>query len=190
MNFAAIIHEPKSSFSYAYSKDKLHIRIKTAKNDVDNVELLAVDPFNWIPRNDGSGVYDFDIDSVYKIKMVKEQITRDHDCWFAEISDIKWKRIKYCFIIENKDEKYILGSHYRLPYTKDKSKLYDLFNYFNYPYINEEDLYIAPDWVSNTIWYQIFPKSFYGGNTSIEGNLIGIIENLITLMKLGLMESI
>jgi len=185
MNFAAIIHEPKSSFSYAYSKDKLHIRIKTAKNDVDNVELLAVDPFNWIPRNDGSGVYDFDIDSVYKIKMVKEQITRDHDCWFAEISDIKWKRIKYCFIIENKDEKYILGSHYRLPYTKDKSKLYDLFNYFNYPYINEEDLYIAPDWVSNTIWYQVFPKSFYGGNTSIEGNLIGIIEKLDYINEAG-----
>ena len=110
MNFAAIIHEAKSALAYAYSEDKLHVRIKTAKNDVDNIEILAVDPFNWIPRRDGSGIYDFDIASIKKIKMEKEQVTRDHDSWFAEISDISWKRIKYCFILENKNEKYIWKS--------------------------------------------------------------------------------
>lgn len=185
MNFAAIIHEAKSALAYAYSEDKLHVRIKTAKNDVDNIEILAVDPFNWIPRRDGSGIYDFDIASIKKIKMEKEQVTRDHDSWFAEISDISWKRIKYCFILENKNERYIYGSHYRLPYTEDKRKLYDLSNYFNYPYINEEDLYTAPDWVENTVWYQIFPKSFYGANNSEEGNLLGIIEKLDYIKEAG-----
>lgn len=185
MNFAAVIHEPKSSYSYAFSKDKLHIRIKTSKDDVEAIELLAVDPFNWIPRNDGTGVYDFDIESIYKIKMIKEQVTRDHDVWFAEISDIKWKRIKYCFILENDNEKYILGSHYRLPYTKDESKLYDLFNYFNYPYINEEDIYKSPEWVSDTIWYQIFPKSFFSSNGSSNGDLAGIIEKLDYIKDMG-----
>ncbi|WP_300381592.1 glycoside hydrolase family 13 protein [Clostridium sp.] len=178
MNFAAVKHEPKSSFSYAYSKDKLHIRIRTAKDDVDSIEILAVDPFNWIPRNDGTLIYDFEIDSMYRIKMVKEQVTKDYDCWFVEISNIDWKRIKYCFVLENESEKYILGSHYRLPYTEDESKLYDLFNYFNYPYINEEDLYVAPKWVSDTVWYQIFPKSFSNSEGSLEGNLLGIIEKL------------
>lgn len=185
MNFAAVIHEPKSSYSYAYSKDKLHIRIKTSKNDVEAIELLAVDPFNWIPRNDGTGIYDFDKESVYRIKMIKEQITRDHDVWFAEINDINWKRIKYCFILENNNEKYILGSHHRLPYTKDESKLYDLFNYFNYPYINEEDIYKAPEWVSDTIWYEIFPKSFYGSNGKNNGDLAGIIEKLDYIKDMG-----
>lgn len=185
MNFAAVIHEPKSSYSYAYSKDKLHIRIKTSKNDVEAIELLAVDPFNWIPRNDGTGIYDFDKESVYRIKMIKEQITRDHDVWFAEINDINWKRIKYCFILENNNEKYILGSHHRLPYTKDESKLYDLFNYFNYPYINEEDIYKAPEWVSDTIWYEIFPKSFYVSNGKNNGDLAGIIEKLDYIKDMG-----
>ncbi|WP_308779510.1 glycoside hydrolase family 13 protein [uncultured Clostridium sp.] len=185
MNFAAVIHEPKSSYSYAYSKDKLHIRIKTSKNDVEAIELLAVDPFNWIPRNDGTGIYDFDKESVYRIKMIKEQITRDHDVWFAEINDINWKRIKYCFILENNNEKYILGSHHRLPYTKDESKLYDLFNYFNYPYINEEDVYKAPEWVADTIWYEIFPKSFYGSNGKNNGDLAGIIEKLDYIKDMG-----
>ncbi len=185
MNFAAVIHEPKSSYSYAYSKDKLHIRIKTSKDDVEAIELLAVDPFNWIPRNDGSGIYDFDVESVYRIKMIKEQVTRDHDVWFGEISNINWKRIKYCFILENNNEKYILGSHYRLPYTKDKSKLYDLFNYFNYPYINEEDIYKAPEWVSNTIWYEIFPKSFYSSKGKSNGDLAGIIEKLDYIKDIG-----
>ena len=185
MNFAAVIHEPKSSYSYAYSKDKLHIRIKTSKDDVESIELLAVDPFNWIPRNDGTGIYDFDVESIYRIKMIKEQVTRDHDVWFAEISEINWKRIKYCFILENNNEKYILGSHYRLPYTEDSSKLYDLFNYFNYPYINQEDIYKAPEWVANTIWYQIFPKSFYGANGRKNGDLEGIIEKLDYIKDMG-----
>ncbi|MCF0148575.1 MAG: alpha-glycosidase [Clostridium sp.] len=185
MNFAAVIHEPKSSYSYAYSKDKLHIRIKTAKDDVEAIELLAVDPFNWVPRNDGSGIYDFDIESVYRIKMVKEQVTRDHDVWFAEIRDINWKRIKYCFVLENNNEKYIFGSHYRLPYTKDNGKLYDLFNYYNYPYINEEDIYKAPEWVADTIWYQIFPKSFSASKGSLNGNLQGIIEKLDYIKSMG-----
>lgn len=185
MNFAAIIHEAKSNLAYAYDKETLHVRIKTGKNEVKNIEILAVDPFNWIPRKDGSGIYDFDIASVYKIKMEKEQITRDHDCWFAEIKDIKWRRIKYCFILENDKEKYIYGSHYRHPYTEDKDRLYDLSNYFNYPYINEEDLYKAPDWVENTVWYQIFPKSFYGGEKSKEGTLQGIIEKLDYIKEAG-----
>lgn len=185
MNFAAVIHEPKSSYSYAYSKDKLHIRIKTSKDDVDTIELLAVDPFNWIPRNDGTGIYDFDVESVYRIKMIKEQITRDHDVWFAEINNINWRRIKYCFILENSNEKYMFGSHYRLPYKEDETKIYDLFNYFNYPYINEEDLYKAPEWVADTIWYEIFPKSFYSSKGKSNGDLDGIIEKLDYIKEMG-----
>ncbi len=204
MNFSGIIHEPKSALSYAYDESTLHIRLKTARDEVKKVVLMAVDPFNWIPRGDDTPIYDFDKNSVIYVNMEKDQVTRVYDCWFAEIPDIKWKRTKYCFIVENDSEKYIIGSHDWIPYTKEESILYHLNNYFNYPYINEEDLYRAPDWVSDTIWYQIFPERFCNGspeegrdvlpwgsdevdgyNKKFGGNLAGIIEKLDYIKECG-----
>jgi glycosidase len=204
MNFSAIKHEPKSALSYAYDKDTLHIRLKTDKNDVTKVELLAVDPFNWVMKDDGSGIYEFDKDSVVRIDMVKEQVTRYHDCWFVEINDITWKRLKYCFILENSHEKYILGSHDAIPYSDNEEVLFNLFNYYNYPYLNEEDIYHAPEWVSDTIWYQIFPERFCNGSPEdgrdvlpwgsdekdgyhkkFGGNLLGIIQKLDYIKESG-----
>lgn len=204
MDFSAIVHEPKSVMSYAYDSNTLHIRLKTARNDILKVELLAIDPFNWIPRDDGSMVYELDKNSVFRISMKKEQQTRDYDCWFAEIADIEWKRIKYCFVVEDEKDKYIIGCRDRILYTENEAVLYDLFNYFNYPYINEEDLYQSPNWVENTIWYQIFPDRFCNGSPSDDrkvlpwgsdsmdgagkkfgGNLKGIIEKLDYIKEMG-----
>lgn len=204
MIFSSMLHEPKSAQSYAFDVNTLHIRFRTARNDVSKIEVLAVDPFNWIPRNDGTLIYDFDTDSVVHIQMEKEQQTEDYDCWFAQIPEIKWKRIKYCFVVENLKEKYIIGSRDRLPYTEEKDKLYNLSNYFNYPYIHDEDLYQAPDWISDTVWYQIFPERFCNGtpmdgrnvlpwgsqemdgyHKKFGGNLQGIIQKLDYIKKSG-----
>lgn len=204
MNFSSIIHEPKSALSYAYDDNTLHIRLKTAKDDIKKVEILAVDPFNWIPRNDGTLIYDFDKESVIHVLMQKEQVTKYYDCWFAEVPDITWKRTKYCFILENDSEKYIMGSHDWIPYSEDQSILYNLFNYFNYPYINEEDIYKAPDWVPDTVWYQVFPERFCNGSPTggrdllpwgsdemdrfdkkFGGDLLGIIKKLDYIKDVG-----
>lgn len=204
MEFSSIIHEPKSAMAYAYDRNTLHIRIKTTKGEVKKMTLLSVDPFNWIPRNDDTAIYDFDQSSVLNIDMTKEQVTQYYDCWFAEIPDIIWKRIKYCFIAENDKEKYMIGSRDWIPYTKEPSILYNLSNYYNYPYINEEDLYEAPGWVPDTIWYQIFPERFCNGtpddgravlpwgsekldgyDKKFGGNLEGIIEKLDYIKGIG-----
>lgn len=204
MDLSSIIHEPKSAYSYAYDINTLHLRIRTKKNEVDKIEVLAVDPFNWVPRGEGSLEYEFEKDSVSHITMIKEQVTESFDCWFAEVKDIKWGRTKYCFILENDKEKIIYGSHDRLPYTEKDCILYNLFNYYNYPYINEEDLYVPPSWTEETIWYQIFPERFCNGTPTdgrdllpwgseeydgydkkFGGNLEGIIEKLDYIKDMG-----
>ncbi|WP_343089392.1 alpha-amylase family glycosyl hydrolase, partial [Methanocalculus natronophilus] len=82
---------------------------------------------------------------------------------------------------------------------------YNLFNYFNFPYLNEEDLFTPPDWAKNRIWYSIFPERFNNGDASINlkgtkpwdsvkdftnadlfgGDLRGIIEKLDYIDDLG-----
>ena len=99
-----------------------------------------------------------------------------------------------------------MGCHDRIPYKEDESELYNLFNYFNYPYICKEDLYKAPHWVAHTVWYQIFPERFANGNPEISpegalawdsfikpktsdffgGDLQGIIDHLDYLQDLGI----
>ncbi|MCK7485836.1 MAG: alpha amylase N-terminal ig-like domain-containing protein [Bacillus subtilis] len=45
--------------------------------------------------------------------------------------------------------------------VKDEKLVYNLAGYFNYPYINREDLIDAPSWADDTVWYQIFPDRFH-----------------------------
>lgn len=207
MNTAAIIHESKSAQAYAVDGRTLHIRVKTAKGEVTKSTLLAVDPFNWIPRGDGSPIYDFDIQSIRHIPMKVEQSTREYDSWFCEVGEIDWGRTKYCFILENKEEKILWGCHGAVSIQKEmkKEEIYNLSNYFNYPYINEEDIYHAPQWVKDIVWYQIFPERFCNGTPDDErdvlpwgsdvvdgaekkfgGNLEGVISKLDYLKEMGI----
>ena len=46
----------------------------------------------------------------------------------------------------------------------------NLFNFFNFPYLNEEDLFNAPEWIQDQVWYSIFPERFNNGDESINPN--------------------
>lgn len=166
MNVGAIYHEAKSKYSYAYDNENLHIRIRTAKDDVDKVDLIYQDPFYFDFVRNAEGK----IEEKFVTKpMKKEYSTEIHDYWFCEIKP-NWKRVKYCFIIKNEDTKIIFGSR-EVVYLKteeDKKRLYNLTNYYNFPYINYEDVNNIPDWVETTVWYQIFTERFSNGDKSID----------------------
>lgn len=198
MQFGAIVHEPKSTLSYAYDEDTLHIRIKTAAGDVQKVYLRAADPFNWSPSKDDPSVYQFETESIRTIPMEKECTTQYHDVWFCEVKGFKTKRIRYAFVLENSDETIFAGCHKFVDLKENEEEKNNLTNYYNFPYLNEEDVYRAPQWVKDTVWYQIFPDRFYNGNDETwgqciktetdekyGGNLEGIIKKLDYLVSLG-----
>lgn len=190
MNFAAIIHEPKSKMSYSYDEKTIHVRIKVAKNDAKRISIRAVDPFNWIPSKEDSDHYVFDTNTIVEIPMIKECETEYHDVWFAEVKEFVWSRIRYGFVIENKTEKYFYGSHYVVDLKNNAEEKNNIWNYYNFPYINTEDIYQAPEWVEDTVWYQIFPYSFSYDKTESSGNnhgtLRGVIKKLDYLKEVGI----
>ena len=190
MNFAAFHHEPKSRMSYACDGKTIHVRVKTAKNDAARVSVRAVDPFNWRPAKEGSREYVFAVETIREIPMVKEATTDFHDIWFASISEFVWARIRYGFVIENHTERYFFGCHYTADLSGKEEEKDNVSNYFNFPYINEEDIYKAPDWVKHTIWYQIFPYSFCADGSECtrerHGTLKGVLDRLDYLQDLGI----
>lgn len=101
MDLACFIHEPKSPLSYASDAETLHIRVKTKRDDLKSITVLAMDPFNWKPVSRDSHVYEFAVDQMQRVEMKKEYVTRYHDCWFAELTGFNWRRIKYGFVLDD-----------------------------------------------------------------------------------------
>ncbi len=190
INIAAIYHEAKSRYAYAYDRDTLHIRFRTAKDDVTNVKLIYGDPFNWGPKSSNDKTdnnYVWKYESNEQLNMIKEYSTDLYDFWFISIKP-KYRRTKYVFILEKGEEKLLYGCRTVVDITDDDEKIRDLFNYFNFPFINPIDIFKAPNWVKETVWYEIYPERFANGNSSNDPSNVlewGSINNVRNDMFFG-----
>ena len=196
MNRHAVFHEAKSRWAYAADAETLHIRLRTAHNDVKRVTLTATDPFNWFP--DGFGSYSFDSDSAYNLLMDMEYSDDLFDYWFCAITGNRTNRLRYCFILEDDFESLRYGMY---GFTENAAPDFtNNLGWFNFPYINSEDVFTPPGWADSTVWYQIFCDRFardgdngpvwgaYGDGihrTLFGGNLKGVISKLPYIADLG-----
>ena len=204
MNKQAFYHEPKSKYAYSYDEKTLHIRFRSAKDDLSNVKVVAFDPYSYVP--DDQGGWSFDLSKRIFIEMNREHSDELYDYWFCEIDQIDSLRIRYAFMLENDDTQLFYGP-YLICSADEYNEIAEIgSHYFNFPYINTEDIYQAPDWVESSIWYQIFPERFNRSekgpqvNNLMEwdsekivnndmvfgGNLHGIIDKLDYLKDLGI----
>lgn len=186
MNLAAICHIPKSNYAYAYAKDELHIRLRTAKNDIDHVRLFYGIKYDW----------------TNKVCFDMEKILSDEFYDYYEYT-IKSKDTRIGYYFELTKGKTILcytEAGYVEKFNDEKSYCY----FFQYPYINEIDVHKKPSWVNKTNFYQIFVERFYNGNPDnspsklvpwdsyptptcfMGGDLEGIIKKMDYLSDLGI----
>ncbi|MGL6198120.1 MAG: alpha amylase N-terminal ig-like domain-containing protein [Lachnospiraceae bacterium] len=139
-------------------------------------------------------------------KMNLRYLSENLQVWEAAIPVLEWKRLKYTFSLTlNNGEEYLFNE-YGLEIKNSAAidrLLNSYYSHFFYPYIFDEDIIQFPEWVGETIWYQIFPDRFRRGNNEkkdglyswnnekpqIEscygGDLCGIIQKLDYLEKLG-----
>ncbi|MER2079197.1 glycoside hydrolase family 13 protein [Psychrobacillus psychrotolerans] len=151
MEKTAIFHRPTDNFAYLLDDRTLQLRLKTKKNDVTSVSLIFGDPYIW--RN---GEWQFS-------KMPMNLVGNDglHDYWETE-AFAATKRLRYGFQLTSLTEETIYtekGFFDSIPTDSDY--------YFCFPYLHENELFQAPQWVKDTVWYQIFPERFGNGNPSI-----------------------
>ena len=204
MNTFALLHKSKSEMAYAYDKDTLHLWLRTQKDDFKDVKLVYGDPFRYEPIDEKQIHWAWKHENANDLTMTKKMSDHVFDYYFIEIKPI-YKRVKYAFIL---DDTYLYGAReiYDLRNDPEKRKKYNLFNYFNFPFLNEVDVINTPQWVKDTIWYEIFPDRFNRskdakstitnewGNPSEEvnnhmifgGNINGIIEKLDYISDLGI----
>lgn len=173
----------------------MHIRIRTKKNDVKEVRLISGDPYNF-----GQEKW-----YLHEKPMEKLFSTELHDYWLVKAT-APFNRLAYGF--------HIIGENGTEVFYGDKGFIYYDQNqlgknsniYFRMPYFHEVDRFKAPDWVKETVWYQIFPERFANGDPANDpegtlpwnskrnpgrddfygGDLQGVIDHLDYLQELGI----
>lgn len=195
MELTAILHRPESEYAYLYEKDVMHIRIRTKKNDVKEVHFLSGDPYLFGPEK------------WYKTGKPMRMLasTSLYDYWLIETT-APYHRLAYAFHLIGKDKShYFYGDRGIFPYSETNLSS-NANSYFKMPYFQDVDRFKSPEWVKETVWYQIFPERFANGDTQNDpdgtlpwgskehpgrddfygGDLQGVIDHLDYLVELGI----
>lgn len=207
MNKQAVLHIPNSNLCYAYDANTYHLYLQTAKDDVSSVNIKAGDPYQW---ETGGGGGNLNADGAFgwvheTYSMTKTHSTDLFDYWFTTVSP-PFKRLRYAFFINSPAEGIFYGESGFFPITNlPDCETKQLKHYFCLPFLNEVDVFQAPSWVKDTVWYQIFPERFNNGDESINpqnclpwnqsepkwdsfygGDIKGIMDKLDYLGELGI----
>ncbi len=164
-----VYHEAKSKYAYMYDKDTVHLRLLATKGKVKKIKVIYGDPFLWVPVGNSLDEWT-QVKDTTNSTMKLEYQTEMYDHFFISLVP-QFKRMKYAFII---NDQYLYGCREIVDIIKNPEAIKNLFNHFNFPYLNEEDLFDAPSWVQDQFWYSIFPERFNNGDSSInpEGTLL------------------
>lgn len=182
--------------SYPLNEDELIINLKTGY-DVERVFLHHGDPYEAGIMGGGEKWTGKREEIVFK-KRLRNQL------WWTTTLRPEYKRCKYYFELHTKDEVwYYFEDGFLTPEQVQMEGR--MLQCFIVPWMNPADVNRTPDWVNETVWYQIFPDRFCNGTpeentpdivpwhagpvTNQErfgGNLKGIEEKLPYLKELGI----
>lgn len=155
MKFDAVYHRTSDNYSYPLNTEELIINLKTGR-DVERVILCYGDPFengilggNW----KWTGTEE---EMIYKKNL-------SHHIWWTTTVKPKYKRCKYYFKLFANNKWF--GLFEDGFYKSEEIDRGGGMVYFIFPWMNEADINVAPTWVNDTVWYQIFVERFSNGDS-------------------------
>lgn len=196
MEFTGVYHKTSEQMSYALNEKELIVNLKTGY-DVKQVFLHYGDPFETGilgGKEEWTGT---------RLEMTEKKRLK-YQLWWTITLIPPYKRCKYYFELHTQEE---IWYYFEDGFLKQEQLQIEgrSQQHFVIPWINPADINRTPEWVNDTVWYQIFPDRFYNGtpekNTSdikpwrigpvrneerFGGNLEGICKKLPYLKELGI----
>lgn len=197
MDIAAVYHRPDSEMAYLGANGVFEIRLKVKHDDVAKVELLYGDPYGTKVNEKDAGAWEHET-----VTMERAFITKTHDYFVAQVT-LPLHRLQYAFKLTDKaGDQWLYDDRKFVPATAENISA---LTCFRMPYLHEIDRIDPPEWVKETVWYQIFPERFANGDLTNDpagtlpwgsaeptrqnffgGDLQGIIDHLDYLQELGI----
>lgn len=196
MNLSAISHRSLFTDCYGRNQKDVTVNIRTGK-DVTGVNLLFDDPYaygisgdiHWVGR---------------PLPMVRKRELKYNYIYSVTLTP-EYRRLQYCFELFSENESILMyeDGFYTQEEAEKKGRLKQ---HFKFPYLNPCDVIAPPEWVADTVWYQIMPDRFCRGSDHprrmpqrdwedregitggdfFGGDLRGIIQKLPYLKDLGI----
>ncbi|MWC26740.1 alpha-glycosidase [Paenibacillus sp. MMS18-CY102] len=182
----AIYHRPKQNWAFAYNYETVILRIRTKRDDVQSVEAIHGDKYDWDKTVTASSMRLLSSDALF-------------DYWEVSVKP-PFRRLRYAFKLKGLDGETV----YLTEQAFETEAPEDAMSFFDYPYLNPIDLFQPPAWVKDAVFYQIFPERFANGDPSLNpegtepwggeptpsnffgGDLQGVIDHLDHLSSLGI----
>lgn len=196
MEFTGVYHKTSEQMSYPKNQRELIINIKTGY-DVRRVFIHYGDPFE-------AGILGGNEKWTGKREEICFRKNMEHQIWWTTTLTPPYKRCKYYFELQTEKEVWY---YFEDGFLTEEQLHMDgrMMQCFIVPWMNPADINVTPDWVNDTVWYQIFPDRFCNGtpekNTEeilawrsgpvtnaqrFGGNLAGIRQRLDYLQDLGI----
>lgn len=192
MILAGILHRPESEDTAILADHQLELRLKTALDDVDEVEVAYADMYLW---QEGA--------PMHHAKMRRDLATQSQQYWTLPLT-LPTNRLIYAFKVTDQAGQTVgYGDDGFFDDTPQAWRVAG--HYFHLPYLHVSDAELPPAWIQDTVWYQIFPERFANGDQSNDpqnvtpwgqgpvrrdsfygGDLRGIIDHLDDLQALGI----
>ena len=148
MNLAAIRHRSTGSDCYALDSDTVVLNLWT-DHSVKAVSVVSEDPF--IHELHRRRVWEGTPAPMRRLYELAHQVV-----WTAELKPA-YKRLQYYFVVEGEDERLGVFENKICP-MEERDRIST--EYFKFPWINPSDVIAPPEWVRDTVWYQIMPDRF------------------------------
>jgi cyclomaltodextrinase len=192
INRQAVEHRANAEDGHAISKDEVVLRLHTGRGDCSGVTLVYIDKYRYI--------FDFHghfSDRFHTLPMERFASDARFDTYQARVvHDLL--AINYYFRLQGDDETLCFGRQGFF----DEAEV-GAGQLFTMPLLQEEDVFVVPDWVSEAVVYQIFVDSFAPGEGidpqernpdwfsrerhrgHLGGSLQGVLDKLDYLQALG-----
>ncbi|OON93422.1 MAG: alpha-glycosidase [Candidatus Epulonipiscioides saccharophilum] len=195
MDCNGVFHRTSEHMCYPLNVDELIINIKTGY-DVEKVYIWYGDPYEY-------GIMGGEAKWKGKKQYIPFKKNLATQIWWTTTLTPEFKRCKYYFELHTKSGEIWYYFEDGLLSQEEMERDKKILQCFFMPWMNIIDIQATPDWVNETIWYQIFPDRFYNDKNPLKttpwreegkvtnkeifgGNISGIQKKLDYLQDLGI----
>ena len=160
MDFTGVYHKASEQMCYPLNEDELIVNLKTGY-DVKRVFIYYGDPFE-------AGILGGKEQWAGKKEEICFKKHLRHHLWWTTTLTPRFKRCKYYFELHTEEETWYYFENGFL--SEEQIGMEGrMLQCFVRPWMNPADVNSTPDWVNDTVWYQIFPDRFCNGTPEKNG---------------------